>query len=193
MKRTTLGALLAFALLASFGQDPAQEKKPLYDEEADGAVQIEAALVKARRHHKRVLIQWGGNWCRWCTRLDDVFTSDAKVRHELLYEYELVHVDIGRWDKHQDLTEKYGADTKGKGVPYLTFLDGDGKLVANEATDGLEQPDEKSRAAHDSEKVLALLEKHRAQRTKAEPLLKAALARAQKEEKGVFLLFGAPW
>ena len=46
--------------------EPKPAKKPLYDESADAKQQIAAALAKAKRENRRVLIQWGGNWCSWC-------------------------------------------------------------------------------------------------------------------------------
>ncbi|MFZ4770506.1 MAG: thioredoxin family protein, partial [Ferruginibacter sp.] len=43
----------------------AQENK-LYNPEADAAKDIAAAIKKAAKEKKYVLIQAGGNWCGWC-------------------------------------------------------------------------------------------------------------------------------
>ncbi|MEO6709741.1 MAG: thioredoxin family protein [Planctomycetota bacterium] len=134
-----------------------------------------------------MLVQWGGNWCGWCIKLHDLYGRDAAIRKELLYEYDVVYVDIGKWDKNQDLATLYGADLK-TGVPYLTVLDGQGKALANQRTDALEVGD-----AHDPAKVLAFLTENRAKYLKADDLLAAAQARAVDEKKLVFLTFDAPW
>ena len=42
--------------------------------------------------------------------------------------YEVVHVDIGKGDKNQDLMRKYEVPMK-RGIPGLAVLDADGKLV----------------------------------------------------------------
>jgi thiol-disulfide isomerase/thioredoxin len=63
-----------------------------------------------------VLIQWGANWCGWCHLLHEKFKSDPKLAHELMYEYDVVLIDIGKGDKNMDLAEGYGADLK-KGFP----------------------------------------------------------------------------
>ena len=77
-------ALLALAGLLSvpvFGADaPSKTARPaIYDEKADGAKQIADALVVAKKENKRVLLQFGANWCGWCHRLHGLFqTNDDK-------------------------------------------------------------------------------------------------------------------
>ncbi|NOG55432.1 MAG: thioredoxin family protein [Planctomycetes bacterium] len=171
-------------------QEPA--KKPVYDEAADAHVDIANALKKAKKENRRVLIQWGANWCGWCTLLDGAFKSDRNISRKLMYEYDLVHVDIGKWDKHLDLVEKYGADIKNTGVPYLTILDGDGKVIANQDTGSLELKGD-GESGHDLEKVLNFLTEHQAAYRKASDIFEEGLARAKKDHKRVFLHFGAPW
>ncbi|MBK7641446.1 MAG: DUF255 domain-containing protein [Planctomycetes bacterium] len=203
MKRFLLPALSLALGLSAFAlarQDPppapapaakpAKEKAKVYDETADGAQQIATALAKAKFAHKRVLIQWGANWCGWCLKLHALYRSDKDIAHELLYEYEPVFVDIGQWDKHLDLTAKYQVDLKAHGVPYLTVLDEDGKLVVNQGSDELEVKDSDH---HDPAKVLSFLQKNQAPQTKADELLAAALERAKSEKKPLFLHFSTPW
>jgi thiol:disulfide interchange protein len=160
---------------------------PIYDEQADAAADVAAALARAARENKRVLIQWGANWCGWCHLLHGTFASDKDIQQKLLFEYEVVLVDVGKFDKHQDLAARYGADLK-QGVPFLTVLDGAGKVLANQETGSLEQG-----KAHDPQKVLAFLTQHQAEPLDAAKVLADAKARAAAEGKRLFLHFGAPW
>jgi thiol:disulfide interchange protein len=169
---------------------PPKARAPIYDEAADASAQIAEALVRAKRNNTRVLIQWGANWCGWCHILHDHFRTQSDVRKKLQYEYEVVLVDIGRWDKHLDLAATYGADFKKAGVPYLTVIDSDGKVLANQETGSLEA-DGAEEPAHDAAKVLAFLEKHQAPYAAAQGLLDAALSKAKG--KPVLVHFGAPW
>lgn len=169
------------------------KRDPIYDEAADAKQQIAAALAKAKKENRRVLIQWGGNWCGWCHVLHDTFKGDAKVQKTLLYEYDVVLVDIGRTDKHMDIATGYGADLKANGVPFLTVLDADGKVLANQETGSLEAKTDNAKAGHDPAAVLGFLTKHQAPHLSAESLLNDALARAKAEDKRVLLHFGAPW
>lgn len=186
-----LSAPFAFAFVA---EDPKPATKPAkaaptYDEAAVGQDQIAVALARAKREDKRVLVQWGANWCGWCNLLAGTMKSDKDLARELLYEYEVVKIDVGRFDKHLDLVKKYGAkiDT---GIPYLTFLDADDKVLENHETGALE---DKATQRHDPAKVLALLKKHETPRVEAAKLKEAAFARAKAEGKRVFVHFGAPW
>jgi thiol:disulfide interchange protein len=171
-----------------------KQKTPVYDEKAVGSEEIAAALARAKRENRRVLVQWGGNWCHWCVLLADFEKTDGKVSKELLYEYDVVKIDIGTWDnpKHADLVAKYGADIKKSGVPYLTVLDADGKVVLNQATGALETGDN-AKPAYDPTKVLDFLKANEAPHVAAQSVYDAALASAKKDGKRVFLHFGAPW
>lgn len=174
----------------------AQPKAKVYDEAADAKKQIEAALAKAKKNNRRVLIQWGANWCGWCIKLDGLFKSDRDIAKELMYEYDLVHVDVGNFNKNIDLATSFGADLKAHGLPYLTVLGADGKAVTNQDTGELEKPaDPKSEglSGHDPAKVLEFLKKNQAAYPNAEDVLKDALTKAKTDNKLVFVHFGAPW
>jgi thiol-disulfide isomerase/thioredoxin len=171
------------------GEEPAQQaKRVLYDEGADARADIAAALARAKANNRRVLLQWGANWCGWCYKLDDCFTKDRDVRRKLLYEYDVVHVDVGKVDKNQDLAKRYGADLAGGGLPYLTVLDGAGEVLANQETGSLEEG-----KLHDPKKVLAFLEQHQAEPWDADELLAAALADVREKDLRLLVTFGAPW
>ncbi len=166
------------------------EKTPVYDETADAEKEIAVALAHAKKENKRVLIQWGANWCGWCTKLHDLYKTDKQISRKLLYEYDVVYVDIGKWDKNKELAEKYNAylAMEKDGVPYLTILNSDGIVVSNHDTGSLEKGKE-----HDPEKVLAYLTEHEATYLAAEGILNDGLKLANNTGRKVFLHFGAPW
>jgi thiol:disulfide interchange protein len=102
-------------------------KKHLYSATADPKADIAAALQQASVEHKRVILDFGGDWCGDCQVLDIYFHQPPNL--DLLDKnFLLVHVDIGRFDKNLDITEKYNVPLK-KGVPALAVLDADGKLL----------------------------------------------------------------
>ncbi len=172
---------------------PAKPKRePIYDEQADATKEIEQALAKAKKENRRVLIQWGANWCGWCYRLHDVMKDNAEIRRKLMYEYDVVLVDIGKLDKNEELIEKYHAELKTEGVPYLTVLDGDGNVVTNQETASLESKEE-GKAEHVPEAVLEFLTKHQSSPLDAAAVVEAGVAQAGSDDKLVFLHFGAPW
>lgn len=205
--RTLLVAPLLMAFSLTHAQAPTPQPAPapaqakarpeIYDTGADANKQIEQALARAAANNTRVLVQWGANWCGWCHQLHDLFRKNRDVSKKLSYEYEVVLVDIGRFDKHMSLAEKYGADLKKHGVPFLTVLDATGKVLANQATSPFEKPAPDAGGdpyvGYEPTKVLAFLTAQQAPAQQAESVLASALARAKAEDKNVFLHFGAPW
>lgn len=184
---------IAGKAIAMYVQPSGQESPPpVYDEKADAREDIANALKKAKKENRRVLIQWGANWCGWCNLLDGTFKSDPDVRRKLMYEYDVVHVDIGKWDKNLDLVEKYEADIQNNGVPFLTILDAEDNVLVNHETGSLEKEID-GKPGHDPEKIVTLLTEHQAPYHLASELLANALETAREEDKRVFLHFGAPW
>ena len=165
-----------------------QDAPPVYDESADAAADIAAALRAASKENRRVLIQWGANWCGWCTRLHELFTTDREIARKLQYEYDVVYVDIGQWDKNLEVAEKYGADFKSNGVPYLTVLSSTGAVVTHQETGALEEGDH-----HDPARVMAFLEAYQPKPLDAAYVLKNAATYATSTNRNLFLHIGAPW
>jgi thiol-disulfide isomerase/thioredoxin len=191
------GVTLTPAAPAGDAKSAAPAKPDIYDEHADGKTQIAAALAQAARNNRRVLIQWGANWCSWCHLLHELCASDGEIKHELLYEYDVVLVDIGHFDKHMDVAASYGADLKVHGVPYLTLLAADGTVIANQETGPLELTKEEKVAGgklgHDPGRVLGFLVNHQADYLHSQDVYRDALVAAARDGKRVFLHFGAPW
>ena len=173
-------------------QNQHAKPKAIYDEQADAREQIAKALEHAKKENRRVLIQWGANWCGWCHLLHDTFKKDREIRRKLLYEYDLVLIDVGRGDKNVELAAEYKADFKKHGLPYLTVLDADGHAIANQETGSLEAKGEGAKG-HDPKAVLDFLTEHQAPHLDAESILATGLKTAKEEDKRVFLHFGAPW
>lgn len=87
---------------------------------------IHAALIKARRTHKRVILDFGGDWCPDCQVLNIYFHQSPNA--ELVAKYfVLVDVNIGHMDKNLELAHRYGVPVSG--VPALAVLDGHGKVL----------------------------------------------------------------
>lgn len=172
------------------------KREGFYDESADVKQQIDAALVSARKENRRVLIQWGGNWCGWCRSLHERF-KDPQISKELLYEYDLVLADAG-WDgKNVDLALKYGADLNEGHYPFLTILDASGKPIAQQATGSLVLTDKNGKASlklgHDPVRLLKFFKAHKAPARAASVALKEGIDAAKSSGRRVFLHFGAPW
>ena len=122
---TQLLGLAALAVMAA----AAPAAGPIYPEVSRANADIEAGLKEAKAGHKRVLVDFGGNWCTDCKVLDINF---KKPENEALLKdhYVLVHVNVGekRIDENLDIGKRYGIALK-KGVPALAVLEADGRVV----------------------------------------------------------------
>jgi thiol:disulfide interchange protein len=101
--------------------------KHIYSETANPTADISAALAQAKRQHKRVLLDFGGDWCGDCQVLDIYFRQPPNAQL-LKKNFVLVHIWIGHMDANIAVTQKYGVPIN-KGVPALAVLGSDGKVV----------------------------------------------------------------
>jgi thiol:disulfide interchange protein len=124
-------AMLASLALLLAGPGSALERQ-IYPAPEQAAVDIAAALKTAAAEHRRVILDFGGNWCPDCQVLD-VYFHDAANKPLLEAHYILVHVNVGRVDQNLDIAARYKVPL-GKGVPALAVLDTDGKLLYSQRT-----------------------------------------------------------
>ena len=115
--------------LALFASAAVQAAGPMYPDVAKADGDIKAALAEAGRSHKRVLVDFGGNWCGDCKVLD-INLHKAENAALLEKNYVMVHVNVG--DKgitdNFPVAERYGIPLK-KGVPAIAVLEPDGRVV----------------------------------------------------------------
>lgn len=127
-----VGIMPAFAVTApkikldSIANLPVVVMQP-YNESADAERDLKAAFARARKNHKRVLIDMGGNWCGDCVVMANIFEL-PEMKPFLEKHYEIVSVDVGRYKKNMQIPARYGVDLKG-GVPAMLIVTADGKPV----------------------------------------------------------------
>ena len=109
---------------------PVDAKADLYPDPAEARTDIGVALSVAARGHRRVLLDFGGNWCYDCHVLDETFHY-PDVARILDPNFVVVHINIGQYDQNLDLAAKYQIPLK-KGVPSLAVLDSKGDLLVSQ-------------------------------------------------------------
>ena len=136
-KPRTVGIALSMVLfvLAPVGPGFAQMPYPmvnkhLYSETANPSEDIAAAIKQARREHKRILLDFGGNWCGDCQVLD-IYYHQSPNAEIIARHFIIVHIDIGHMDHNVATAQRYHVPIT-RGVPALAVLDSDGKLLYSE-------------------------------------------------------------
>jgi thiol:disulfide interchange protein len=130
MKSLSLKSLKLFALaaLVVFAAGLARSAGPdIYPDPSQARPDIAAALKDAAATHRRVLLDFGGNWCGDC-RVLDIYMHDEKNKPLVDANFVVVHVNVGHFDANQDIAEQYEIPLK-RGVPAIAILSDHGKLL----------------------------------------------------------------
>jgi thioredoxin 1 len=118
----------AFAALLALSAGTANSAdRDIYPDPSHARADLAAALKTASATHRRVLIDFGGNWCGDCQVLD-LYMHDQKNQPLVESNFVVVHVNVGHIDANLDLAEKYGVPLN-KGVPALAVLNEHGALL----------------------------------------------------------------
>jgi thioredoxin 1 len=119
--RRVFGSIMTAAL--AFGAAAAELP---YNESANASAELQSALVAARADHNDVLLVFGANWCPDCRELDKALNGSSHVL--ISGHFQVVKVDVGRFDKNLDLANQYGNPIK-MGIPAVVVLSADNKIV----------------------------------------------------------------
>ena len=133
-----LAVLAAATVGCNSSEVPATPSSPfrvhaIFDPGADAAAQVREALAEAARQHKRVLLDFGGNWCGDCQILDFYFHQPPNASL-ISQHYIVVDVDVGHLDQNLDIAGKYGVPIQQHGVPALAVLDANGSVVYSQGS-----------------------------------------------------------
>jgi thiol:disulfide interchange protein len=123
----TVKLLVLAALLALAGGRANSADRAIYPDPSQAKADLAAALKTAAATHRRILLDFGGNWCGDCQVLD-IYFHDARNQPILDASFVLVDINIGRMDANLDLAEQYGIPLR-KGVPALAVLSEHGELL----------------------------------------------------------------
>jgi len=101
--------------------------RDIYPDPQQAGADLAAALKTAAQTHKRVLLDFGGNWCGDCMVLD-LYLNDPGNRALLDANFVVVDVNVGHMDVNRDIAAKYDVPID-LGVPALAVLDTNGTLL----------------------------------------------------------------
>jgi thiol:disulfide interchange protein len=122
LKLFCLTALLAVAAGTARPAGP-----DIYPDPSRAKADLAAALKTAAVTHRRILLDFGGNWCGDCKVLD-MYMHDDRNRSLVESNFVVVHINVGHIDANVDLAERYGIPLQ-RGVPALAVLSEAGRLL----------------------------------------------------------------
>jgi len=122
-----LGLALLFVAACDHDPEPAAAPPETYVTMTDAELSaaLEAAKVSARANDRRILLDFGADWCSDCREVLRLAHEPA-VAALLADQYETIVIDVGRFDRHTELLEHYGIDH----IATLVVLDANGDRIA---------------------------------------------------------------
>lgn len=126
-------AALAVATLAAAGLQAAD--KP-FDPSRNPNTDLREAVRNAKREHKNILMDVGGNWCGWCILVDRTLREDPELHALLEKNYVVLRVNFSKENENPKFLGRYPKPT---GYPAWYVLAPSGKLIKVEDTSELEQ------------------------------------------------------
>ncbi len=160
MKKISLVMIIILlAISASYSQsqnetetEKSYEPVTKFDPSRDAELDIKNAVVEAKKTHRRILLDVGGNWCIWCRRLDKFFEDNKDVDKYLEENYVEVKINYSRENKNEKVLSQF---PKIMGYPHIFVLDKNGKFLHSQDTGLLEN----GHGGHDHDKVFKFLKK----------------------------------
>jgi thioredoxin-related protein len=148
-KTITIIALFIITLATLNAQTPADttgtfaypEKGALpkpYHPEENASQKLKELIQQARKSHKNILIQAGGNWCIWCLRFNYFVQTVPELKSILDKNYLYYHLNFSPENKNEAVFAKYVSKDQHYGYPFFIILSGTGKLLCVQESGGFE-------------------------------------------------------
>lgn len=113
-------------------------KKELYNPSDDAKAEISIAIKKAETEGKHVLLQIGGNWCKWCILFNEKVNSNDTLLSALEKNYVVYHVNYSKENMNTEVLTSLGFPQR-FGFPVFVILDGKGNRLHTQNTAYLEE------------------------------------------------------
>jgi thioredoxin-related protein len=135
MKKNLL--LIIFLINSIIGMSQ-ETPKALYHPEDNGKKEIETAVKKAKMEGKHVLLQIGGNWCKWCIEFNRFVHEDFQLDSLVNSNYVVYHLNYSKENKNEELLKELGFPQR-FGFPVFVVLDEKGNYLHTENSVYLEE------------------------------------------------------
>ena len=138
MTRYLLLFITVFAPLAWAGHLPSTtESLPLpeysikYDPARDPFSDGKDAIRLAQQSHRQILIEVGGDWCKWCHVLDSFLKQNPLLQHNLHQHFVLLKINVSNENNNEDFLKSF---PRPLGYPHMYVSDPMGNLLKSKDT-----------------------------------------------------------
>ncbi len=129
-----------------------EEKFEIYHPDSNVVNEFATALIKAINEHKNVLIEIGGNWCKWCRIFHKFTTSDHEIDSIMNANFVMLHVNYSKENKNLPFLETLEYPQR-FGFPVFVVVNPQGQRIHTQDSALLED----GKTSYDKEKVMSFL------------------------------------
>lgn len=129
-KHSLLLSLYLFPLFV-FAQPPLPPYSQVYDPARDPFADGRDALKLARETNRRVLIEVGGDWCRWCHVLNKFLAENSQIREQLHRNFVILKVNVSEANDNAGFMAGF---PKPLGYPHIYITEADGRIIYSKDT-----------------------------------------------------------
>lgn len=126
-KRILITLYIVSCIFTGITQAQSEQTK-LYDPAANALKDLSASISKAKEENKHVLVQVGGNWCKWCLRVDKFIKDNPEIDSQIKADYIFIRVNYSKENKNQEALKLLEYPQR-FGFPVFVVLDSDGKRI----------------------------------------------------------------
>ena len=162
MKKIVVTALaMLLAIHFSFAQESKstlkekEEKFEIYHPDSNVVNEFANAVMSAMSQNKNVLLQIGGNWCKWCKVFHKFTTTDLEIDSTMNANFVVLHVNYSKENKNLPFLETLEFPQR-FGFPVFVVVNSQGQRIHTQSSWYLEDGN-KEKPGYDRDKVLAFL------------------------------------
>lgn len=140
-KPLSLLFFLALFTLSSAVAAAENTKKPLldnlptysttYDPQRDAFKDGTAAIQLATQTNRRILIELGGDWCKWCHRMDNFFDHNLDLKQQLHQTFVILKVNVSDANNNAEFLKAFPPVP---GYPHMFVSEYNGSVLASKDT-----------------------------------------------------------
>ncbi len=136
MKNLILIISLAFSfnLQASPASSLAEALPPysqVYDPERDAFADGAAAIQLASQTKRRILIELGGDWCKWCHEMERFFNANPDIKQRLHDTFVMLKINVSDANDNAAFLKAF---PKPLGYPHMYVSDANGQVLWSQDT-----------------------------------------------------------
>ena len=120
--------LLPFSLFASPLIDSLPTYSTHYDVKQDAFKDGASAVALATSSNRRILIELGGDWCKWCSKMDTFFDNNPDIKKKLHETFVMLKINVSNENNNAEFLKAF---PRPLGYPHMYVSEYNGSVYGH--------------------------------------------------------------